>query len=843
MKIQSKISSFVGVILLVGLLGFAAPAQAVTPTLMLAATGDGDAVQVTVTGDANASVILYYTKTNVGSSVTSIGTTNASGSFSTTLSSNTYGIAATSAVSVTVGGLSGSRSAAVTWPATGTNGGNLALSPTNLVLSVGQSSSMTVQNNSSNTVYLSNNSNPPIANANISGNQISVAALSNGSTVMTFCAQGSTTSCISAYVTVQSTSAQALSFSMNNVKVAQGQSLPIAISGGNGVYQVLNNSNSSAVQANISGSTVTLTTSGTSNANTASAITVCTSDMVTCGIINAAVGSSTTTPLTFNVANPSLSVGQSLSIVISGGSISNPTFTIASNSNMSAVTAAISGNVLNLFGNNNGTANITVCSSAGSCGTLTATVNYASSGGTLQLSQSSVSVLVGQVVSVTVTGGTSPYTISGNNGTYFQSSLNGNILTISGISAGSSTLNVCSALGACVSLMVTVNASGAGTPITFSQNNVSLAVGGVTAITISGSGGYYASTASNQAVASVQISGSTALVTALASGSTNVSICQSGGQCSILFVTVSNSQTTSLPLFSQTNPSMSVGQTLQETISGGSGSSYYILANTNPIAVQLSLANSQLTLSALSSGVATVVVCASSNSCATLSVNVNSTTTKQSIGISQLSPSLTVGQTLTETITGNGNYYLASNSNTTIASIQISGSTGVITAIAPGSTTLSICQAATECVTVVVMVTAAQVPASPAPSTGTYASGQLIKEDNTVYIVYKNTKVAFANAPAFLGLGYKFSNVLSVTGSGLDRSTKIVITAIGHPRGSWLLSGKTVYFLTPEGLIPVPNRETFLNNGGQESFIVKATSYDMTLAKLPAMTASDSRIK
>jgi hypothetical protein len=63
-----------------------------------------------------------------------------------------------------------------------------------------------------------------------------------------------------------------------------------------------------------------------------------------------------------------------------------------------------------------------------------------------------------------------------------------------------------------------------------------------------------------------------------------------------------------------------------------------------------------------------------------------------------------------------------------------------------------------------------------------------------------------------------------------------------HPWGAWILSSGTVYFVSQSGLIPVPSWSTFLNNGGQASFIVPANNYDMVLPQLPIMTNSDPRV-
>jgi hypothetical protein len=835
----------------------------VTPTLSLTSNGDGDTVQVNVSGDPNVGVIFFYTKTNVGQELATIGTTNSSGSLSVSISTSGYGIAGGSLVYVRTNGINGLQSAQVTWPNLSTTG-TLSLSQTGISLSVDQSTAVTVNNAAVNTLYVSNNSNPSIANVNISGNQVTFTGVNYGSTVATICATGNSSSvtnsatvCVSAYVTVQNGSASSpLTFSISNVTVSPGQSVPITISGGTGTYTVLTNSNSTAIQSNISGSVITLTTSATTGS---AAVTVCSTDMSSCGIINATASSVSSSPLSFSQTAPTLSVGQSLVVNVSGGNATS--YYLSNNSNTNAVTATINGSNLSLTGNSAGTATLTLCSSSGSCGSITPSVGYTSSGGTFQLSQTSVSLLVGQVLSVTISGGTTPYTLGSNSGSVFQASLNGNIITISGIASGSSSLNVCTSGGACLALTVTVNASGAGTQLTFSQNNLNLNAGGVTAVTMSGSGGYYVSNSSNPAVASVQINGNTAVVTGLTGGSSNISVCQSGGQCSILFATVTTgASTVSTPMFSQVSPLVSVGQNVTETISGGSGSSYYIAANTAPSVVSLSLNNSQLTISGLSAGSSIIVICASSNSCGSITATVSGSATTSIIFSTTSLPAVTAGQTYSSQILatgGSGTALTYSLSSGGLPAGLALSSTGLIsgTPTAAGNSNFSITatdgsgNTAGANLSLMVNSSSISVPTTtpvvttPISSAGTYINGQLIFENGTVYIVYQNTKVAFANAPAFLGLGFSFKNVTPATNSGLTLSDRVVVTAAGaHPRGSWILGGRTVYFVTPAGNIPVADWNTFTADGGQASFIVKATSYDLARTTLPILTLDDSRL-
>jgi ferredoxin/plastocyanin len=829
---------------------FAGTAFAATPTLSLTSNGDGDNIQVSVTGDPSTSVLLFYTKTNVGTQIASLGTTDSSGHYSTTISSTSYVIASASSVYVKTGGLNGTQSASVNWP-TVTTSGNFSLNPTGLVLSVGQSSTITVTNNAGNAVYLSNNSNPPVANANISGNQITITAITNGSAVFTFCTTSTTQTCASSYVAVQNGSGNALSFSLSNVTVSPGQSVPITITGGNGTYSVLSNSNSSVIQSNISGITLTLTANNTSGS---ASIAICGSDMKACGIVNATAGSSSTANLNFSPSNPTVGIGQTLNVTISGGTVTNPGYYVSSNSNSGALSTSISGSKLVLSGITNGTASLVICSSNGSCGTLIAISSYVSSGGTVTLSQNTITLLAGQVLSVTVSGGTTPYSLNQTSSGTFQASINGNVVAISGIAAGASNLNVCSAGGACATLSVTVNASGVGMPISFSQNNLNLAAGNITGLSITGAGGYYVSTSDNSSAASVQISGNTALVTALNAGNTNVSICQSGGQCSILFVTVTAGTVAgSTPVFSQTNPTIPSGQVLTETISGGASGNYYFLTNTNPSIVQISLTGIKLTLTGTASGSTYVVICAASNSCGVLNVTVSGTSASTAI-ISFTTTSVqaaVISQAYTSqllTTGGSGSYVFSLASGSLPAGLILSSSgliSGTPTAI--GNSTFSVKAvdgvSAPATYSFTLTVNSATVSTPPPLNSSAYSNGQLISEKGTIYIVYLNTKVGFANAEAFLGLGFKFNNVTAVTNSGLQVSPKTVITADGsHPRGSWVSNGKLVYFVSPDGIIPVADWNVFINNGGQASFITKVNKYDLARAKLSVMTLNDSRL-
>ena len=539
------------ILIFVAFFTFASSSSAATPTLSLSSVSNGDTVTLTVNGDANSSVIFYYTRTNVGLEIAVLGTTNSSGYFSTTISSSSYGIASYSTVYVKLGGINGTSSSETSWPyvsSTSTTS-TISLSQTGLVLNVGSSSSITVNNNSS-ALYLSNNTNPTVANISLNTSHITVTANSAGSTIATVCAVNSSSNCASVYITVQASGTAALTFSVNNLTIANGQNAAITISGGTGSYYVLSNSNSSIISTSVSNSVITLTANATSGS---SSITVCSTNMSSCGIITATASTTNSSYLSFSNNAPTISTGESATVTVSG--TSGGTYYISNNSNSGIVQATISNSTLTLYGITNGSSILTVCSSLGSCGTITATVSYTSSGGKLALSQTSLSLLVGQAVSITVSGGATPYSLQTASDNIVQANLNSNVLTVHGLGSGVSTVWVCSAEGGCTSLIVTVGTStSATTGPYFSQNSVSLVAGTNTTVAIYGSGSFFVYSNSNSNVASVQISGSTALVYGLTTGSANVSICQgSSSYCTTLYIAV-----TSTPVTTSTNATTSL---------------------------------------------------------------------------------------------------------------------------------------------------------------------------------------------------------------------------------------------------------------------------------------------
>ena len=130
----------------------------------------------------------------------------------------------------------------------------------------------------------------------------------------------------------------------------------------------------------------------------------------------------------------------------------------------------------------------------------------------------------------------------------------------------------------------------------------------------------------------------------------------------------------------------------------------------------------------------------------------------------------------------------------------------------------------------------------------TYASGSLINDNGTIYLIRGTQKIPFANSTAFLGLGYKFANVVNGETSAFTPVPGYILksAAVAHPWGSWLSYKGVVYYSTSAGLVGVPSGDVLLSNGGDWNKVLLANKYDVAVLKanpnLSILTNSDQRV-
>jgi hypothetical protein len=576
-----------------------------------------------------------------------------------------------------------------------------------------------------------------------------------------------------------------------------------------------------------------------------------------CGYYGCNVGG-----LSFSQNNVNLNVGQSVYVSISSGvyMYNYPPY-ISSNSNSSVAYASISGSQLYITGNSTGSTTITVCLSGGStCGSVYVTVGSSYNYGNITFSQSSVSLNVGQSQNVSIYNSNyynNSYYISGNsNSSAVTASISGATLYLYGQSSGSSTITVCqNNFSQCGYLYVTVSGSGYSN-ITFNDANPAVNVTQSRYISIYSnvSGSFYISSNSNQSVVDASISGSSLYLYGRTSGSSTLTICQyNNNQCSYLYVTVSGGGFYGGLYFNPSSVNVNAGQsaTVTASLSYPYTGNLYLSSNTNSNVATASFSGSTIYVYGQNPGSTTMSICYN-NQCANLSVTVSGYGGGYGYGsglyfTTTSLPQPTVGQYYSQQLQVSGGtspYYYSLQSGSLPSGLSLSSSGQIFGT--PQNTNLA---------SFVIRVSdnygrvgTANLTLTPLSGSvlgiSNYNNGALISEYGTVYIVYRNTKAGFTTSWVFRNLGYSFSNVTEVGNSGLADSGYVVRSAYtSHPWGSWIKSGRTVYFVHENGLIPISSYDIFLNNGGEDRLTVAPNSYDFQRPILPLMDYNDARLR
>ena len=478
------------------------------------------------------------------------------------------------------------------------------------------------------------------------------------------------------------------------------------------------------------------------------------------------------------------------------------------------------------------------------------------------------------------------YVSENSSPTVVSAGVSGSQINLYGLASGTSTISVCpnnysyGSYQTCASIYVTVSGSVAGsnTNLYFSPSSPTMYVGQDLAVSINssaynstyyyGSNAYYISANSNSSAVFASVSGTVLNLRAYQAGSSTITVCHASlNFCGSLYVSVGGGYYGGSPVgglsLSQTVLNLSPYQSAAVTIFGpstGSGSStgYYIASNSNPNAASASMSGSTVSIYAYASGSTAVNICQNYNSqCAALTVNVAGgyygTNDVRILNTSL--PAMVMGQYYSQQLNvagGTPPYTFSVNSGGLPSGLNLSTS-GLLYGVPQYAITVNFSVRATDS-----QGRGGSMPFTVygAGSTGSgisgggvlgasiYKNGQLIKEGGTIYIVYRNLKTGFANWSAFTGFGFSVNNVLNAGSSGLANSGYIISTSYAaHPWGSWVKSGNAVYFVHEQGLIPIPDWNTFLNNGGQGSWIVGANFYDLQLPMLSPMTFDDARLR
>lgn len=459
------------------------------------------------------------------------------------------------------------------------------------------------------------------------------------------------------------------------VALAVGATETFNIGGGSGPFSVASANGATATAAlNTSGTAFTV--SGQKSGSTAVVVSDSRGATVS---INVTVGTGQV-PLFTSAASPVV-IGVGTVPVYSIGGGTGPY--VATSSNETVARASTAGNTVSISGLASGTANVQISDAVGGRVSLSVTVGSADVVALYTTSPANIVLAKGAPAqSFSIGGGVGPYTASSGNSTVVSSTVSGAKLSLEGLGVGSTTVSVFDSQGRTTPISVTVSASN---PLNVTApESLTLTPGTTGSYQISGGVAPYQVIGSNSAVVSVASSGNTFSIGALLPGSAQLTVRDSTGVQKLIAVTVSPSQA----LFVSSAPAVSLPSGTTSTFVVGGGVPSYTVSSSNTAVVTANLSGTTLTLNAVGTGSATVVVRDAAG--ATQSVAV---TAGPAVALFTTAPgSITVGPASTQAYSVGGGVapYTATSSNTAVATASVSGNTLTVNGLVSGTATVSL---------------------------------------------------------------------------------------------------------------------------------------------------------
>ncbi|MEB0031459.1 hypothetical protein QN372_11935 [Undibacterium sp. RTI2.1] len=480
------------------------------------------------------------------------------------------------------------------------------------------------------------------------------------------------------------------------------------------------------------------------------------------------------------------------------------------------------------------------------------------SGGAALFVSAGTTVLIspGQSQTYTIGGGVPTYTATTTSGAV-SVSVNGTALNVTGnVGGGKATVVVKDAKGASVSFDVTV---GSGLAL-FTTAPAAVAVGvGATSSSYSIGGGslVYAVTSSNTGVAAIAVNNrnnSQFVIIGVSAGTATISVVDSHGAAVTITVTVGTTSTVT-PLFTTAASAIVIPTNSVSTFTIGGGTAPYFASSSNTAVATINISGNNLTINGLAAGSATVVVSDTAGTQVKIVITVgNGGVVAALFTTAPSAVNLSTNAVITFTIGGGSAPYLASSSNSAIATASVSGTTLSISGLTAGVAKIVVSDAAGTAVAITVTVgttstvtplftTAASTIVVSTNSVSTFTVGGGVA---SYFASSSNTAVAAVNLTG---------NTLTINGLLAGSATVVVSDAVGTQVKIGVTVGNggvvAALFTTAPSAINLPTNAvtTFTIGGGSapyfasssNSAIATATASGTTLT-VNGLTAGSAKI-
>lgn len=688
--------------------------------------------------------------------------------------------------------------------------------PDSVTLTVGQSSSV-FQFGGGSGIYRVNSSNPQVASVNQNGSNFFITGISAGKATVTATDSLGASKIVNVVI---GTGIDLFTTAPSSVVVAIGASSSVFnIGGGSQVYSITS-SNQNVATVGLANRTEFIITG--KNGGTA---TVLVKDSLGASVtINVVVGSQTSLFSTAP-ANTKLEVGGSNIFKVGGGT----TIYNVSSSNNGVVSASMTGNDLTITGVSVGVAQIVVADSNGASLQFNVTVGSGVPTALFTTAGTDIVVATGTTPTFTVGGGKAPYTATSSNATLIGVSISGATLTISGLSEGSGRVTVADVDGTKVNINVAVG-TGVSIPLfTTAPPAVTVGVAKTANYTVGGGTGPYTFTSSNVAVATVSGSGKAFSVTGVIEGDANVVVRDAVGASITIAVSVSNGPKT--PLFTTAPPNITIGVASPVTYAIGGGKAPFTVTSSNTTVATVSLGTNAFTVTGVSAGTGSIVVRDVEGSLVT--VNFTVATGPQVPLFTTAPPSVvtTAGALSSFVASGGSGPYSASSSNTSVATVTGSFSSGfTITGVGPGNATVVVRDAVGGTVSIGVTIASAgtgtpialftSAPASLNIAVGSGALTYTISGGTAPYTVSSGN-------PAAITTSQPTASTFTISGTAVGNGSVTIRDAVGATVSVSVIVGTNVQLFTtsPASLtVGTGVTQSFTASGGTGPYTISSSN-------------------
>ena len=295
------------------------------------------------------------------------------------------------------------------------------------------------------------------------------------------------------------------------------------------------------------------------------------------------------------------------------------------------------------------------------------------------LSPTEVTMQVGETSDVTIFGGYYVYEVESANPDIVTASLNGLTVTLTAVAGGETSVTVKDVLTfRTIDIPVVVNDES----LQVSSNELSLIAGERGTVEINTGSGYYSVQSSDENVATATVSGGTVTVTAVGTGSANITITDINTEKTAVI----NVKVGYMPIvLSSSSLGLSIGDESRVSVTSGSGS--YDVQSSDTYVATAVMEGSSVVVTAVGGGTATITVTdTNGDQSATITVTVE----YFPLTLSASSLELNIGDEETVNITSGNASFTVTCSDTGVATAKLVGFSIKVTAVYDGTATITV---------------------------------------------------------------------------------------------------------------------------------------------------------